>query len=78
MTSPWMDGALGMAAADALGRFLSRMPASLREEALRSLRREMEGCLTEAPIGGAPVDAMMLRAELGLALASSGPVEWVG
>ena len=69
------EDALEHAVTEALDRILSRMPAELRVDSLRSLRSELERCLAEAPITGAPLDAIRMRARFSAAMAAFGPKE---
>lgn len=69
------DDALEHAVTEALDRILSRMPSEFRADALRSLRSELERCLAEAPISGAPMDAIRMRARFSAAVAAFGPKE---
>jgi hypothetical protein len=73
MQSVNAEDALEFAVTEALDRILSRMPAELRADALRSLRMELERCLAEAPINGPPMDAIRIRARFSAALAAFGP-----
>ena len=66
------EDALENAVTEALDRILSRMPAELRADALRSLRAELERCLAEAPISGAPMAAIRMRARFSAAMAAFG------
>jgi hypothetical protein len=69
------EDALEHAVTEALDRILSRMPSELRADALRSLRSELERCLAEAPVNGAPMDALRMRARFSAAMAAFGPKE---
>jgi hypothetical protein len=64
------EDALEHAVTEALDRILSRMPSERRADALRSLRAELERCLSEAPITGAPMDAIRMRARFSAAMAA--------
>ncbi|SHJ58143.1 hypothetical protein SAMN02745194_02895 [Roseomonas rosea] len=75
MQSAEAEDALEHAVTEALDRILSRMPAELRVDALRSLRAELERCLAEAPISGAPMDAIRMRARFSAVVAAFGPKE---
>lgn len=75
MPSAPAEDFLEHAVTEALYRILSRMPAELRVDALRSLRAELERCLAEAPVNGAPVDTIRMRARLSAAVAAFGPRE---
>ena len=69
------EDALEHAVTEALHRILSRMPPEFRADALRSLRAELERCLAEAPVSGAPMDAIRMRARFSAAMAAFGPKE---
>ncbi len=69
------EDALEHAVTEALDRILSRMPAELRADALRSLRSELERCLAEAPVSGSSMDAIRMRARFSAAMAAFGPKE---
>lgn len=69
------EDALEQAVTEAFDRILSRLPVGRRVEALRSLREELERCISEMPMSGAPADATGMRARFSALAAGFAPYE---